>query len=82
MLNLYVDVIPQFRNKKYMVVLFTNGYSGDILLADKLIQALSKEKIDIKMLDRPDSAEILVKQISRFKGIITVRLHSCIVTYS
>ena len=34
------------------------------------------------LLERPEHAETLVKQISEFEGVITARLHSCITAYS
>ena len=82
LLSLYSDIICKLIKRGYEVKLFTNGYSGDIAFGNKLLDSLEKIYVKIEFLEPAQNAEMLVEQISRFKGIITARLHSCIVAYS
>ena len=79
LLNLYADLIHKLKAKGCSCRLFTNGYSKDILFAEKLMQRIGDDSL---ALDKPEGAEALVKLIAGYRGIITARLHSAIVAYA
>lgn len=60
--------------------LFTNGCTEDNSTAVLVCRCLGKAPEDILVV--PTTPKELVETISQFKGIITSRLHSCIVAYS
>lgn len=80
LLMLYKQIIEKLEKRGDKCILFTNGYSKDIVFAKKLAQSLGRNEDFI--LERANTAEELVNQINSFKGIITARLHSTIVAYS
>lgn len=80
MLELYKKIVEIILMKGWRCCIFTNGYSGDIKFARKLCHELGREDIIVK--DCPESSQELVATISQFRGMITARLHSCIVAYS
>lgn len=80
LLQLYSDVINGLCKKGWKCCIFTNGYSGDIQFAHNLYKRVGKKEVIMK--EAPKDASELITTISQFKGMITARLHSCIVAYS
>lgn len=79
---LYIDIIRELKKRDFEVKLFTNGLLLDNLFA-KEIQIELEEKYGINYeLILPSSPLELIKIISKFKGVIAGRLHSCIIAYS
>ena len=63
---------------------FTNGSPYDQAYAEKLLSVagIPTEKIGEYLIDRPETAEELVKSITGFQKIISFRMHSQIVAAS
>lgn len=74
------DVIRQLNQAHIEWKLFCNGLEADydFLLEIAEILNITKENI----LERPRSADEIVDQITKFKGIIAYRLHAAIIAYS
>lgn len=76
----WINIINRLdkRNDKWFI--FNNGDTDDVKFAEYICRKLGKDPtIYVKT---PKTPEELVKIVSGFKGIITSRLHSCIVAYS
>ncbi len=82
MLQLYMQIVLCVKQRGYNCCLFTNGYSRDYEFALKVKEELNKEGVDITVLERPENSRMLIEQLINFRGIITARLHSCIMAYS
>jgi len=82
MLQLYKEIVFCLKQRGYKCCIFTNGYSRDYEFALKVQEELRKDGIEVSVLERPENSRILVNQLKNFKGIITARLHSCIIAYS
>lgn len=83
LLSLWRDIIDTLDKRNEKWVIFTNGLSYDYEFGIKLMKYLGREnEIEDKVLDIPKTPEELVKNISKFKGIIASRLHACIIAYS
>lgn len=80
--KLYIDIVKRLIENNNKVVLFTNGTTDDNLFAKAIYKKLVKEEGVECELDLPKSAFDLIYNISKFKGIIAGRLHSCIIAYS
>ncbi len=79
LLELYSGIFRALKKRGYDCRFFTNGYSKDILFAQKLMEQLKEYAPEF---DVPENAEDLIKLIAGYQAIITARLHSCIVAYS
>ena len=80
--DIYAHIIHGFLSKGYKCELFTNGYKGDISLADLMCnrhKELSYLKDSIK---NPNEAKDLVETISKYRMIFSSRMHSAIISYS
>lgn len=80
LLQLYQDIINGLCGQGWRCCIFTNGYSEDIQFARKLYSRVKCKEVLMK--EAPLNAKELVFTISQFKGMVTARLHSCIVAYS
>ncbi len=78
MLDFWCGVAGLLEEKGQSWRVFTNGAGGDERFADKLMERLGHGE----KLPTPMSAEELVNNISSFSGIIAVRMHACITSYS
>lgn len=78
--NLWLEMIEELEKKGIKWRIFNNGDICDRKFAEKLCSILQKP-IEQYVLT-PETPEELVRVISGFKGIITSRLHSCIIAYS
>lgn len=74
------DIFARLLQQGYDVQLFCNGFTEDYDAARDVCEiiGISLEKY----IARPTVPEELVKTISNYVGIISSRLHSCIVAYS
>ena len=78
--KLILDIIHELELKKFKWVFFNNGDLEDAEYTRYICTKIGKDPVNYVLT--PDSPEELVRIISRFKGIITSRLHSCITAYS
>lgn len=77
-LNFWKEVIEELEKKALSWVLFTNGDTYDEQFADEVLAYVGHgEKLKTPL----DSAEV-VRNISKFSGVIAGRMHSNIVAYS
>jgi len=75
-----IDLIEVLESKGIEWEFFNNGSGEDARFATYLLDKVKKGSKT--MIKTPESPEDLVKIISGYKGIVTSRLHSCIVAYS
>lgn len=76
--SFYADIIRSFEQNGTSYRLFTNGLEEDLdILPD--IESKLGHSLEVTV---PQSANDLIRIVSGFKGIITARMHSCIVAYS
>ncbi|WP_412205457.1 polysaccharide pyruvyl transferase family protein [[Clostridium] hylemonae] len=61
--------------------LFTNGAPEDQLFAYLILKKMGMSKSDY-LIKRPNTPQELVSMISKYKAIISMRLHSLIIAYS
>lgn len=76
--NYYVSLIKTLQKRELKFAFFINGFSGDLDLVP-IIEERTGIKINVSI---PKTPQELVETISGYKGIITARMHSCIVAYS
>lgn len=74
-----VDVIKRLEARGEQIVIFNNGNFEDKAYAEYISDLAGKKKTDVITAQSPED---IVRIISKFKGIITSRLHSCIPAYS
>lgn len=75
-----IEMIEYFKANQIKWKIFNNGDVGDYKFAEKICKKLG-EPIENRVVT-PTNPKELVNIISGFYGIITSRLHSCIVAYS
>lgn len=75
-----INVITQLEAKGRRWKMFTNGFEADYENAIEICKSI--KMIPEECIAVPKTPHELVEIISGFKGIITSRLHSCIVAYS
>lgn len=75
-----IDIIKLLESNGVRWKMFTNGVNADYENAVEVCNSLNLKPEDC--IVEPHTPYELVKIISGFKGIITARLHSCIVAYS
>ena len=80
LLHLYVDMIKSITRRGIQCKLFCNGFGPDYKFGKKILKVLDLP--DEFLLEQPKDHEQLVEQISNFKGVIALRLHACIISYS
>lgn len=78
--KLWMEIIRELDRKNVAWKIFNNGDTCDAAFAEKLC-ALAGKPVEEYVIT-PENPKELVETISRFRGIITSRLHSCIVAYS
>lgn len=78
LVEFYVDLIDAVERKGYNVKLFCNGFIKDYELGQKICKRIKREIL----LERAETCEKLLEQISHFKGICVARLHAVISAYS
>ena len=79
--QLYISIAQKLYQKKIVISLFTNGLPSDNIFAQKIQKRLQAENIPCE-LKIPTTPYELIHIISQFKGLVTTRLHSCIIAYS
>ena len=75
-----INVITQLEEKGRHWKMFTNGLEADYANAVEICNSLGRKPEECIAV--PHTPYELVKIISGFRGIITSRLHSCIIAYS
>jgi len=75
-----INIIKQLEAKGQRWIMFTNGLEVDYANAVEICDILNRKPEECVVV--PHNPYELVKIVSTFKGIITSRLHSCIVAYS
>lgn len=80
-IDLYTDLFVGLTDKGYHVKLFTNGTKDDNDAAMEVAERI-KGKGYIPEIVIPTEAKELVMTLSKFRGVIAGRLHSCIISYS
>lgn len=74
----YFELVRLLEDKGIDYEFFINGFSADLEVVPLLEEKIGRA-IDVKI---PNTAQELVHIVSRYSGIITSRMHSCIVAYS
>ena len=75
-----IEVITQLEAEGHQWKMFTNGLEADYENAVEICNSIHRSPEECVAV--PKTPYELVKIISGFKGIITSRLHSCIIAYS
>lgn len=81
LLQVYSDSVKRIMQFGFEVELFTNGLDSDTRFARELEVFLNKQKC-FPLIKIPNSAQDLIRIISRYKGIVATRLHASIIAYS
>lgn len=79
LVEFYSGVIRQLESEGIQYRLFTNGLDEDTNLLQEIEEALGGRRLTVS---EPKTASELISIIAGFKGIITARMHSCIIAYS
>lgn len=79
--QLYIDIIKELGRQNEKISLFTNGLAHDNVFALQIQKKLQEQNIHCN-LQIPQTPHELIDMISQYKGIISARLHSCIIAYS
>ena len=79
--QLYINIIKELIHQKEKISLFTNGQAHDNVFALQIQKMLQEQNIHCN-LQIPQTPHELINMISQYKGIISARLHSCIIAYS
>ena len=79
-INTIIGIINNLDKKKQKWKLFTNGDVGDTICAYEIAEKITNNPSNLVIV--PQTPKNLVETVGNFKGIITSRLHSCIVAYS
>lgn len=79
--QLYIDIIKELIRQNEKICLFTNGLEYDNVFALQIQRMLQEQNIHCN-LQIPQTPDELITIISEYKGIISARLHSCIIAYS
>lgn len=74
----YAELCHGIEQMGYEWEFFTNGSIEDLAIVPSIEEILGK-KIHVRI---PHTAEELVATIARYKGIVSARMHSCIVAYA
>lgn len=74
----YADLYLLCKEKSIDVEFFTNGLHNDTDIIP-LIESIVGEKLQVQ---EPTSPKALIKLIASYEGIITARMHSCIIAYA
>lgn len=82
LLELWSGIIKELESKNIQWKLFTNGLKGDEDFLFELLRYIGREDEAQELaLNKPDTPQELVKNISGFKGIIALRMHANIIAY-
>lgn len=80
--KLYIQTILMLKERGFQSIeLFTNGQFADNLFAKRLYDDLTSKGISVS-LKIPDDPRGLVDMIASYEGVLTARLHSCVIAYS
>ena len=75
-IKLFIGIASELTSRGYKFKFFTNGYTGDYELGQKVILRMNLDSS--YLVERPVDAKVLAETISTFKGMITCRMHSVI----
>ncbi|MBO5371392.1 MAG: polysaccharide pyruvyl transferase family protein [Lachnospiraceae bacterium] len=78
--KVWLEIIEELEQKNKKWKIFNNGDTCDWEFAEKICKQVGKSPEEYVLT--PTNPRELVQIVSGFKGIITSRLHSCIVAYS
>lgn len=78
LIEFWIKIINDLDDKNIKWIFFTNGDINDYKFCVKVLEAMKMKK----KIKHPQSPEELVNFISNFKGVISQRLHSQIISYS
>ncbi|MBR3971704.1 MAG: polysaccharide pyruvyl transferase family protein [Ruminococcus sp.] len=82
LLLLWKDIIEELDSKGIKWKLFTNGFKGDEDFLYELLRFIGREDEAQELAVRkPETPKELVENISKFKGVIALRMHANIVAY-
>ena len=80
--DLYASVVKEFLSQGYQCELFTNGYKGDVSLAE-LMCSRHPDLLYLKdSVKNPIHAKELVETVSRYKMVFSARMHAAITSYA
>ena len=85
LLDYYLNVIIELKRLGYKIALFSTGVQLDHTMGNDIIKIMEQRCGNAKgitLLPRPVEVQDLVKQISHFRGILTVRTHSAYTAFS
>lgn len=83
LLDLWGSIITQLEENKMDWEIFTTGWPSDRKFAVNLMSYLGREAdVESKVVALPETAEEVVRNIAKYKGVIAGRLHANIVAYS
>lgn len=80
LLDYYKKLIDEICKRGHKVALFSVGVVRDHWFGEELLRYMGRD--DVELYERPKDVETFLKQVSSFKGIITVRTHSAYAAYS
>ena len=78
--SLFSDIAKLLKKRGYEYEFFTNGLYGDIVLGNKILDALGLPPE--YLVTRPVDDEVLYSTINGYAGIITCRMHSSIAAFT
>lgn len=81
MKELYELIVKELMKRGYNVQLFTNGLLSDNRMAERVIDSLHRNGLQVTMRI-PHNDRELVEILSSYKAVIATRLHSCIISYA
>lgn len=83
-LDIQKEIVSYFLNSSMSWKMITNGAEDDVAFAEHLLLDLgvSRNEIERYLETRPVTAEELVREVTKFKYIISFRMHSQIVAQS
>lgn len=83
LLNLWKGIIAELDAKNIRWKLFTNGLKADEDFLLELLEYIGRaDEAEELSLAKPETSEELVENISKFKGVIALRMHANIVAYA
>jgi polysaccharide pyruvyl transferase WcaK-like protein len=77
---LFSNIARLLEERGYEYEFFTNGLNGDVVLGRKILAAMDLP--EEKLVERPETAEVLCNTINGYAGIITCRMHSSIAAFT
>jgi hypothetical protein len=71
----WISIVAELRSRSLNPVLFCSGTHRDFERCQNLQQRAAEQGINITVLDRPNSAEEFLEQLTSFEHILCQRLH-------